>query len=307
MTATALERNKTYFEQLTASMPGEVQGFVKSILSPFEWLLEQVAGDPDDLMRGAERCMALSEEVRQIAASQLADRRRLAESWTGQTATAFQGSMQSVEEAIEELAQGLAGAKEVLVDAANASVDAFNLLLELIFEFILWFCAELIIALAASVVSFGASLAAWAARTLARLAITLGRGARIVAKCAQVLLRLATKLDDVARLLKKYKDAVMALRQAKKAYKPWKAATYTREGLAFRVKHFATMFPGKIVINTASPINVPGFAGAATDAVVGTLDMRDGKKDRNYVMDGTYSEDVGRYSRTLQDALDALF
>ena len=304
MTAVALERNKTYFEQLVGSMPGEVQGFVKGILSPFEQLLEMVSGDPDDLIRGAERCVAVGEQVREIAASQTSDRARLAQLWSGETATVFQESLSSVEKAIEELAAGLDGAKLILVDAANAAVDAFNLLLELIAEFILWMLAEFIIAAAASVVSFGASIAAWAARTLARVAATLGRGARIVAKCAEVLMRLATKLDDVARLVKRYRDTILALRKAKKAYSPWKSAAWTREGLAFKVNQFKLMFPAKLAINAVSPVNVPGFIGAASDAVVGVADVSDGRKDRNYVMDGTYRKDMADHGLTLQHVLD---
>jgi WXG100 family type VII secretion target len=306
MTAVALQRNKTYFEQLVGSMPSEVQGFVKGILSPFEELLEMVSGDPDDLIRGAERCMAVAEQVRAIATSQVSDRGTLAQAWSGEAATAFQESMASVEEAIEELAQGLDGAKQILVDAANAAVDAFNLLLELIAEFIIWMLAEFIIAAAASVVSFGASIAAWATRTLARVAVTLGRGARIVAKCAEVLMRLATKLDDVARLLDKYRKMILALRQAKKAYSPLKRAGWTKEALSFKINQFKLMFPAKLAINYVSPVNVPGFAGAASDAVVGVIDVADGKKDRNYVMDGTYREDLAQHGVTVQHLIDLI-
>ena len=306
MTAVALERNKTYFEQLVGSMPSEVQGFVKGILWPFEQLLEAVAGDPDDLMRGAERCLAVAEQVRTIAASQVSDRANLAQAWSGESATAFQDSMSAVEEAIEELAQGLDGAKQILVDAANAAVDAFNLLLELIAEFILWMLAEFIIAAAAAVVSAGVSVAAWATRTLARVAVTLGRGARIVARCAEVLMKLATKLDDVARLLDKYRKTILALRQAKKAYSPLKQAGWTKEAFNFKIKQFALMFPGKLAINYVSPVNVPGFGGAASDAVVGVVDIADGRKDRNYVMDGTYREDLARHGVTLQHVIDLL-
>jgi uncharacterized protein YukE len=306
MTAVALERNKTYFEQLVGSMPSEVQGFVKGILTPFEQLLEMVSGDPDDLIRGAERCVAVAEEVRGISQSQVTDRGRLAMAWSGETATVFQDSLAGVEEAIEELARGLDGAKVVLVDAANAAVEAFNLLLELIAEFILWMLAEFIIAAAASVLSFGASIAAWVARTLARVAGTLGRGARIVARCAELLVRLATKLDDVARLLTRYKNAVLALRKAKKAYQPWKPAAWTREGLAFKVNQFKLMFPGRFLINAASPVNVPGAVGVVSDAVGGVADVSDGRKDRNYVMDGTYRDDLAEHGLTVQHVIDAL-
>ena len=55
MSTEALERNKTYFEQFVVGA-GTLQGS-PAVLSPFEQLLELVAGEPDDLMRGAELCL----------------------------------------------------------------------------------------------------------------------------------------------------------------------------------------------------------------------------------------------------------
>ncbi|MET7425121.1 hypothetical protein [Dactylosporangium sp. NPDC005555] len=66
----------------------------------------------------------------------------------------------------EDLADGFDQMAQILVEAANACVEAFNLLCEIIFEFILWYLAELIIAAVAAAVSFGASAVAFAVRAL---------------------------------------------------------------------------------------------------------------------------------------------
>jgi uncharacterized protein YukE len=142
----------------------------------FEQLLEQVAGDPDDLTRGAERCLAASTDVLGIAAQQASDRARLQPpAWGGEAADAFQTGLTNVEESIRQLGDGLAAAKEVLVEAAK-------------------------------------------------------------------------------------------LRK----------------------------------------LNLSGKGGAVLDTVVGGQDIRDGQKDRNDATDGTYRDDIGPYTRSVQDLIDSV-
>ncbi|MGC4804872.1 WXG100 family type VII secretion target [Micromonospora sp. DT233] len=305
MSTEALQRNKTYFEQIVSGTPDPFKPLSDAVLWPFEQLLEMVAGEPEECMRAAQLCLSTGEAVRQIAGDQVADRARLRGSWSGDAAESFHASMESVEEAIEELARGLDGTKEVLVDAANAAVDAFNLLVELILEFLIWFLTEVIIAAVAAALSAGISLAATVARVLARLATTVGRMCKIVARFAEILTKLVVKLEKVAELLTRYRRAVLELRKAKKAYKAWNKSGWTAEARAFQIERFKTLFPGKFAVNAVSPVNVNGLGGAVTDAGFGMHDVSDGHKDRNYLPDGTYSEDIGPYSSALQDIFDA--
>ncbi|MBE1487667.1 WXG100 family type VII secretion target [Plantactinospora soyae] len=307
MSAVALERSKTYFEQFVGSVPEPLQGFTRTVLSPFEQLLEQVAGDPDDLMRGAERCLAASTDVLGIAAGQTSDRSRLQPpAWGGEAADAFQTGLTNIEELIRQLGDGLAAAKEVLVEAANAAVDAFNLLCELIFEFLTAFLIEAIIAAAAAFLSFGASIAAFAVRWLARLALTLGRGARIVGKLVRVLTKLAGKLDEVKDLLTTYRKRVMELRKLKKQYAMWRQQGRTPAGLAVAKEYGLKVGLPRFAFNQVSPVNLSGKGGAVLDTVVGGQDIRDGEKDRNYATDGTYREDIGPYTKSVQDLIDSV-
>jgi WXG100 family type VII secretion target len=306
MSTEALQRNKTYFEQIVSGTPDPFKPLSQAVLWPFNELLELVAGEPDDLMKAAQLALTTGEAVRQIAGDQVADRARLRGAWDGDAAEKFHASMEQVEEAIEELAKGLDGTKEVLVDAANAAVDAFNLLVELILEFLLWFLTEVIIAAVAAFLSAGISLAATVVRVLARLATTVGRMVKIVARFAEILTKLVTKLEKVAQLLTRYRRTVMELRKAKKAYRAWNKSGYTREALQFKLKRTALLFPGKYAINKVSPVNVPGIGGALLDTGVGLHDVSDGHKDRNYLVDGTYSEDLGPYTRGVQNVFDSI-
>ncbi len=306
MSTEALQRNKTYFEQIVSGTPDPFKPLSQAVLWPFGQLLELVAGEPDDLMRAAQLALTTGEAVRQIAGSQIADRARLRGAWDGDAADKFHASMESVEEAIEALAEGLNGTTEVLVDAANAAVDAFNLLVELILEFLLWFLTEVIIAAVAAALSAGVSLAATVVRVLARLATTIGRMVKIVARFAEILTKLAAKLQKVAQLLTKYRTTVMELRKAKKAYRVWNTSGYSREALMFKLKRTAILFPGKFAINQVSPVNVPGVVGALLDTGVGLNDVSDGRKNRNYLVDGTYAEDLGPYTRGAQNIFDSI-
>ncbi|MEV4499598.1 WXG100 family type VII secretion target [Micromonospora arborensis] len=306
MSTEALQRNKTYFEQIVSGTPDPFKPLSNAVLWPFEQLLELVAGEPDDLMKAAQLCLTTGEAVREIAGDQIADRARLRGAWTGDAAESFHASMESIEEAIEELARGLDGTKEVLVDAANAAVDAFNLLVELILEFLLWFLTEVIIAAVAAALSAGISLAATVVRVLARLATTVGRMVKIVGRFAEVLTKLATKLDEVAEALMTYRAAVLRMKELKKSYKAWNKSFYTKEGLGFQAEKFKTLFPGKFVINQLSPVNIPGLGGALLDTGVGLHDVSDGTKDRNYLVDGTYKADLGPYTEGVQDVFDSI-
>ncbi|WP_246835441.1 hypothetical protein [Micromonospora sp. MH33] len=74
MSTEALQRNKTYFEQIVSGTPDPFKPLSNAVLWPFEQLLELVAGEPDDLMRAAQLALTTGEAVRQIAGDQIADR-----------------------------------------------------------------------------------------------------------------------------------------------------------------------------------------------------------------------------------------
>ena len=307
MSTVALERSKTYFEQFVAGVPDPLRDFTRSLLWPFEQLLELVAGDPDDLIRGAERCLAASTEVLALADQQRQDRAQLAPpAWGGSAAESFQSSMANLEEAIGSLSGSLGAAKDVLVEAANAAVDAFNLLLELIFEFLVALAIEALVAAAAAALSFGASIAAFAVRWLGRLAVALSRGTKIVMRFGRLLNRLEDKLRFVQEWLLTYSERVMELRKLKKEYALWKGKGRTPEGLKTLGEHQLKVGLPRFAFNALSPINLSGMGGAVIDTGLGLHDISDGTKDRDYLRDGTYSDDLGPYTRGVQNLIDSV-
>lgn len=304
MSAVALARNKTYFEQLVGWCPEPFKGLTQAVLWPFEQLLELVAGEPDDLMKAAQQAARTGARVHETATDYRTDLARLRPHWRGPAGDEFQESMREFSVGVDELGDGFEELAKILVEAANASVDAFNLLCEIIFEFLLWYLAELIIAAVAAAVSFGVSAVAFAVRTVARLAATLGRMWRVVGRFASALFRLEARIAKVAELLLKYASKMKTFFKTKRQYSPWKKAMYTQAGKNFHIQKFLWSLPGKLAINAASPINIPGLGGTLLDAGVGLQDQRDGHKDRNYVHDGTYKDVTGRYTRPVQDLID---
>ena len=306
MSVAELERTKTYFEEFVAWAPEPFKGLARTVTDVLAWPLELVAGDPDDLMRAAAECVSIGEALRGVADQHGVDVAAVRAEWDDEAGQAFETTMAVFQEDVDALAGGFDQIKEILNAAADASVAAFNLILEIIFELILWLCTEWILALAASVISAGASAAAAAVSSLAQLATSLARISKIISRLATVLARLAGYLKKAAEFLRTYSKMMLELRKAKKAYAPWKAALYSKEGLAFQLNKLKWVFPGKLAFNLASPVGIPGVAGVGLDVVMGFQDVEsDGDKDRNYLMDGTYKDITSKFANPIQDVIDS--
>lgn len=306
MSVAELERTKTYFEEFVAWAPDPFKGLARTVTDALAEPLELIAGDPDDLMDAAQECVDIGRALREIADEHGGDVSAVRTSWDDEAGQGFETAMTTFRGNIDELADGFDHLKDILVAAANASAEAFNFILEIIFELILWLVTEWILALAASIISAGASAAAAAVSSIAQLASSLGRISSIIARLATMLTRLAAQLRKVAEFLKTYSRMMRELRKAKKAYSPWKKALYSKEGLAFQANKLKWVMPGKLAINAVSPVGIPGVVGVGLDAGMGIHDLAsDGDKDRNYVMDGTYRDITGRFSRPIQDIIDS--
>lgn len=306
MSVAELARTKTYFEEFVAWAPDPFKGLARSVTDVLAQPLELIAGDPDDLIAAADECVAIGAALREIADEHGTDVATVRESWVDTAGAAFETATTDFRENVDELAEGLDHLQEILVAAAEASAEAFNFILEIIVELILWLVTEWILALAASVISAGASAAAAAVSSLAQLATALGRIGSIMTRLATMLTRLAAQLKKVAEFLKTYSRMMRELRKAKKAYAPWKKALYSKEGLTFQATKLKWVMPGKLAINAVSPVGIPGVVGVGLDAGMGIHDLAsDGDKDRNYLVDGTYRDIMGRFARPFQDIIDS--
>lgn len=258
--AEQVQRANTELENWISGMPGPVADFFSWALTPLRELLEYVSGDPDDLIRAAQVWADAAEQVRQYSSEHKSDGEKLLQTWKDDAAEAFKGMQDQLEKAGQSLAQGMDNVKELLVTAANGAVEAFNLILDLIIDVVLFILTDFIISAALSVISFGASIAAWIAKSLAGLARAGAKIASILQKVANFLMKIAKFLQQIAKLAKEYKAMLKAMKTAKKA-----TSIKTMEGIGARIEYSMTRMPFVKGFNALSPVDIPGMGGLGKD------------------------------------------
>lgn len=280
MPTETVTRAQNHFEQYVGSIPEPIGSFLLALLSPFEEALEFVAGDPDDLVRAAEVWSNAAEQVRAVAEEQQYGRSVLGETWTGDGNAAFDSQLRQFEQAVEQLAGAAEGTSGVLVEAANAAVEAFNLIVELIIELLLWIVADLVAAAALAAFTFGASLAAGFAKALATGAVYLSRVLRVMDRFADVLRRVAALLTRVGGWANDYRRWILDLRRWQKD-----VGYASVGGQALATYRGLVRAPVLWPVNEVSPVDIPGLSQVGEDALDGIRDLEDGDLDGNYLLD----------------------
>lgn len=255
---------QTSIESFLSGLPSEVSGFIQGLLSPFTELLEYVSGDPDDLIRAAQAWATAGETLATIHEEQRRDVTVVTTAWKeGEDLAAFTETMRQVDELFDGLNQAFDGTKDLLVQAADAAVAAFNLLIDLIVELLIWWATDLILAAALTVVSFGASWIAAGVKATAEALAGMARAGRIAAKLAEILTKISEFLKDIKMMCEMYRIAIMELHEMKKGYK---LLNLSKEALAFKSLRAVTLLPGTLTFNAVSPVNLPGLTKVGQDA-----------------------------------------
>nr|MDT0662823.1 WXG100 family type VII secretion target [Micromonospora sp. DSM 115978] len=297
------ERTRTYLEDFVAKTPVEVRHVAQQIATALQDLMETVAGDPDELWAAAEQIRAEAKKLADLGQAQSADRAAATGGgWCGGSADAFDALMADNDERVRQLVANLDQVAEVLTAAHRAAADAINLLLELIFSLTAMFLAEAVAAAAAGLFSLGTSLLVFVARWLVKLTKAVSRGWTIIRTLGAALGKCSSRLREIAAWLARYRQTLREIKEAMRG----KNLTWS-EYFALKGKHALLVGVPIAGVNMLSPVNIPGKVGAFTDGVIGAWDLTsDGRKDRNYVLDGTYQDDLGPNGRWFQDLIDAL-
>jgi hypothetical protein len=222
--------------------------------------------------------------------------------WCGEAAETFDVLMADSDDRVRLLVDCLNQVAEVLTAAQRAAADTINLLLELIGSFTAAFLREAIASAALGLLTGGLAALAFATRWLSRLAAAMADGWRIVRRLGAILGQLSRRLRDLAARVAEIRRQVRVLKEKMKtpglSWREWGKLTAERSMLiAIPIT----------AINQVSPVNISGWSGFGSDVVVSGWDLaNDNKKDRNYLMDGTYKDDIGYGSRLFQDLLDSL-
>ncbi|HEY2948543.1 MAG TPA: WXG100 family type VII secretion target [Micromonosporaceae bacterium] len=183
---------------------GAAYSVVKPIVEFLAHPLDSVTGDPDQLRATAEAWRAAADQVEQIAESEQDARVDLLSYWEGAAAEAFATEMAMLNRSLHEIAGHFDGTAELLDASAEGAREAQDLVEQIVRELIAWAIVTILVAIASSWITFGASVAAGAAATGVEAGLAGTRAAAVAARLAALLRRVSEFLMRMSRFAKEY-------------------------------------------------------------------------------------------------------
>ncbi|GAA3867240.1 hypothetical protein [Tessaracoccus defluvii] len=252
--------------------PGPVQQVLSYPYGQVSEALRFVTGDPNKVAGYGPTYLAVSREIERIS-GEVESLNSGIVGWEGEARTAFGGAAQTLSDSLHSLAPAVAQTQEILNAAAETSVEAANMILDIIRSLIEFLLTSLAIAAALAAFTFGASAAAWVAANLAKGAHALAKIMQGLTRVAQVLTRIAQALEKIARVLQQIKrilEQLKLLLDVVKAAK--KAAPLAGKAMALAITA-AARTPIKLAANgvLAGVSGVTGVPGLSMPGGMGEL------------------------------------
>lgn len=192
-------------ERLFSRLPGWLQSPLSGVYHELDRILQDVAGNPEELIQASEKYPALANQIKQLALQQRSDRERLlAGEWKGLAYDAFNRLMPEVEAQIEQLATAVGDTKEVLTSAAQACLDGANAICEIVDALITWIVSTVIANVLLAVFTFGLSLAA-------EIAEAMGGALDALAQAEQVTERVASVIEKVGQVIENIEKTMLQI------------------------------------------------------------------------------------------------
>lgn len=202
--------------------PWPVQRVLESPYRTVSGWLQFVTGDPNKVAGYGPVYEAIGAEVGKLS-GEIETISSGMDRWTGQAREAYDAKIQTLRGSLDSLAPAIAQTREILVAAAETSVEAANMILDIIRSVIEFLLTSLAVSAALAAFTFGASAAAWVAANLAKGAHALAKVmqglekvARVLQKIAQALEKVAAIMRKVAEVLRRVKEILKLLKEAKK-------------------------------------------------------------------------------------------
>lgn len=246
-----------------------------------EWL-RWVTGDPNKVAGEGPTYQAIGQEVARLG-SQVRESATGISGWEGSAHDNFLVTMGKLEETASKIAPAIQQTTEILHAAAETSVEAANMILDIIRSVIEFLVSSLAIAAATSVLTLGASFGAWIAANLAKGAQALAKLMQGLAKVAQVLEKIAGALKKIAELMKKLAELLKTLKELLKLLKELKKVVGLK-GKAVIMGAQALIkapikFGGNQILNgvtavTGAEVNMPSGVGTARSAAENARDAK---------------------------------
>jgi uncharacterized protein YukE len=201
---------------------GEAYSLIKPLVEFLTHPLDQVTGDPDQLLEKAQAWRDAAARLDGFAQTELRARTDLLSYWEGEAASAFDAEMVKLNESLTEIGEHFEVTAQLLEGSAEAARQAQELVEQIIKELIAWLVVTIIVALASSWITAGASLAAGTAAGATEAAVAGTRAAAVGVRLANILRRVAAFLKRMSEFAKTYK--LTTIRQI--GVKEWATARY---------------------------------------------------------------------------------
>jgi uncharacterized protein YukE len=190
---------------------------VEWCMYPFRPLFEQVTGDPDQMRATGDGWQRMGEFVKQLADSDAREQEALLTYWEGQAARAQDAQKREFQEGLRALGNCCAQLKDHLYQVADFFEGLWDILVDIVREFVEGLIITWLAALAVSALSLGSSVAAAWATSAARLSVTLSRILMQISRALQWLVRALNYLRRLHEAITKLVDGLgpltkMALR-----------------------------------------------------------------------------------------------
>lgn len=175
---------------------------VEWCMFPFRPLFEQVTGDPDQMRATGEGWARMSRFVIELADADAEEQQALAQYWEGEAATAQNAQKTEFQDGLRALADCCLQLQEHLNQVADFFEGLWDILVDIVREFVEGLIITWLAALATSAISFGASVAAAWATSAARISVTLSRILMQISRALQWLVRALQMLKRIQTAVK---------------------------------------------------------------------------------------------------------
>jgi uncharacterized protein YukE len=183
---------------------GAAYSVIEPLVSFLAHPLDSVTGDPDELRAKAVAWRAAADQMEQIAASEQDARTDVLSYWEGPAAQAFEAEMAALNRSLHEIAGHFDGTAELLDASADGAQESQELVEQIVRELIAWAIITILVAIASSWITLGASVAAGGAAVGVEAAFAGTRAAAVAARLAVLLRRVAEFLRRMSMFARQY-------------------------------------------------------------------------------------------------------
>src|SRR5690606_1786604 len=252
--------------------------FLIELIRPLQDLLHMATGDGPALSEAAGNFKEIGSGMETMGQELLKDRDLQLQNWTEDAGTAAKTKLEELSKGIEGVAGTAHGVADTLTMWSMVMQILEDVIKAIISELVSWAIYTWLPALASSVVSFGASVAAAMAATVGKVASALGRILKKVGKVSKLL-------DEFAEFLLKWGKRLEGFRDAFKAYKaagvnPLELSSKARKMSEMGLKQaglHALKEGGKQAVSS-----VTGYSPGGTSSTTGKVKTVTGVADKAY-------------------------